>query len=167
VDLDLETLKTEILDYLAASDFAIFRCAPETTDHLPYILWDTERFPDYRMFLETARKAGQNMVLFSAMELDESTVDEAKEQLADATMLSREDQRELERRIRTAERNVGSICGIELAFDHNSHIYLYEARPDWFEEFRDACDELDALLGLDDGEEDESQDGLGGFYSNN
>src|ERR1035438_8658456 len=57
VDLNLETLKNEILGYLESSDFAIFRSHAGGLEGLPVISWDTERCPDYWAFLDTARKA--------------------------------------------------------------------------------------------------------------
>ncbi|HZL57975.1 MAG TPA: hypothetical protein VFC21_12875 [Bryobacteraceae bacterium] len=166
MDLNLETLKGEILDYLAVSEFAVFRSHPGGLEAMPLISWDTERFPDYRMFLDTARKVGEKLILFAARELDEEEVEEAVEELEDADV-PREDKREFEKRIREAHRNIGAVCAIEIAFDHNSHLYVYEARPDWYEEFLEACDELTAMLpGVDD-VEDDGHDSIGGFYSNN
>lgn len=165
MDLNLETLKGEILDYLGVSEFAVFRSHSGGLDGMQVITWDTERFPDYRMFLDTARKAGQKLILYADRELDEEEVEEALEELEDAEM-SREEQREFENRIREARRHVGETCSLEIAFDHNSHLYVYEVQPDWYEEFLEACDELTAMMPEGDAE-GEGHDGLGGFYSNN
>ena len=54
---------------------------------------------------------------------------------------------------------------LEMAFDHNSHLYVYEVQPDWYEEFLETCDEITTMLPVGDG--GDSEDGLGGFYSNN
>ena len=54
MDIDLDNLKTEILDYLHASEFAVFRSAPGTLDAMSLIEWDTEAVPDYRQFLDAA-----------------------------------------------------------------------------------------------------------------
>ncbi len=166
MDLNLETLKTEILDYLAASDFAVFRSHSGALESMPVITWDTERFPDYRMFLDTARKAGQKLILFAARELAEEEIDEALEELEDAEM-TREERREFEKRIRAARVQTGSVCSLEIAFDYNSHLYVYEARPDWYEEFLEAVDELTAMLPVGDDVQGDGNDSLGGFYSNN
>ena len=89
MDLNLETLKSEILDYLAASEFAVFRSHSGGLDSLPIITWDTERFPDYRMFLETAHKAGQKLILFAAREFEEAEVEEAAEEMQEIESSSR------------------------------------------------------------------------------
>ena len=58
MDLNLDTLKREILSYLESRDFAVFRSAPGTLDGTQMVLWDTENYPDYQMFLEAATKVG-------------------------------------------------------------------------------------------------------------
>src|SRR5580693_221442 len=127
MDLNLETLKGEILDYLEHSDFAVFRSHAGALEGLPMITWDTERCPDYRTFLEVAHKAGEKLILLASRELAEDEVDEILEEL-----------QELEGRLGKAQRHVGETCTLELAFDHNSHLYVYEVQPDWYEDFLDA-----------------------------
>ena len=166
MDLNLETLKSEIVDYLAVSDFAIFRSHPGGLEAQSVVAWDTERFPDYRMFLDTAQKAGQKLILFASREFEQDELDEASEALEDAD-LEREEKREFENRIRRARKHIGAVCALELAFDYNSHFYVYEARPDWYEEFLDAYDELTAMLPEADSPDGSGHDGIGGFYSNN
>jgi hypothetical protein len=166
VDLNLEALKGEILDYLEGSDFAVFHSHAGGLDGLPLVTWDTERYPDYRVFLEVARKVGQKLILFAVREMDAAEVDEILEELEE-TELTREERRELEGRLRAARRHAGATCALELAFDYNSHLYVYEARPDWYEDFLDACDEIHAVLPAADDEEEGGTHGLGGFYSNN
>lgn len=166
MDLNLETLKNEILDYLEHSEFAVFRSHAGGLEGLPVITWDTERCPDYRTFLDVARKTGEKLILFASRELAEDELDEAMEELAD-TEFTRDERRELEARLSKAQRHIGSTCALEIAFSHHSHLYVYEARPDWYEDFLDACEEISAVL-MDDDSESTGSDGLGGgFYSNN
>jgi hypothetical protein len=164
MDLNLAALKGEILDYLAASDFAVFHSFSGGLEELPVISWDTERFPDYRMFLDAARKVGQKLVLFATREFEEIEVEEALEGIEEAA-IGRDEQRDLERRVRSARRHTGETCTLELAFDYNSHLYVYEVQPDWYEDFLETCDEITTMLPVGDG--GDSDDGLGGFYSNN
>lgn len=166
MDLNLETLKTEIEEYLAASGFAIFHSYSGGLDGVPVISWDTERYPDYRLFLDTAQKAGQNLILFGSRELEEDEVAEAADAL-EAAELTPAERREFEKRLRDAKRRVGSVCALELAFDHSSHLYVYEVQPDWYEEFLDTSEELSALVPMTEDIEGDDHDGLGGFYSNN
>ena len=145
MDLNLETLKGEILDYLAASEFGVFRGHPGGLEGLPIIPWDSESFPDYRMFLETARKAGQKLIMFASREFEEEEILEALEEL-ETTETDRDQQREFEGRLRAARVMSGHVCTVELAFDYNSHLYVYEARPDWYDEFLEACEEITAMF---------------------
>jgi hypothetical protein len=166
VDLNLETLKGEILDYLEGSDFAVFRSHSGALEGLPIITWDTERCPDYRAFLDVARKAGEKLILFASREMAEEELDEILEELED-TDFTREERRDLETRLGRAQRHIGETCTLEIAFDHNSHLYVYEAQPDWYEEFLDACEEISSVMPVDEPDQGSSDDGLGGFYSNN
>jgi hypothetical protein len=166
VDLNLETLKNEILGYLENSDFAIFRSHPGGLDGIPVIAWDTERCPDYRAFLDTARKVGEKIILFASSEMEEQELDDALEELME-TEFTREERRELEVRLAKAQKHIGDTCSIELAFSHDSHLYVYEMSPDWYDDFVDACDEISSVLPLDDAGEGTGSDGLGGYYSNN
>ena len=81
MDLNLDTLKQEILEYLEHSEFAVFRSAPGGLEGLPIILWDAERYPDYQMFLETARKTGAKMILFASSEFESTEIDDTVEEL--------------------------------------------------------------------------------------
>jgi hypothetical protein len=164
MDLNLDTLKQEILGYLEHSEFAVFRSAPGGLEGLPMVLWDSERYPDYQMFLETARKTGAKMILFAAREFESSEIDESIEQLEECD-LSREDRRDLESRLRELRIHEGVTCSLELAFDHHARMYVYEVRPDWYEEFLNIGDEIS--VHLPGGEEGEEDDGSFGYFSNN
>jgi hypothetical protein len=163
VDLNLDTLKHEILDYLEASGFAVFRSSPGSLDGFPMVLWDSEHYPDYQMFLDVMRKCDVKTVLFASREFEASDVDELLEQIEECE-LSREEQRDYQSRLRDLRANEGVTCSIELAFDYNSRFYVYEVQPDWYGEFLELEDEIATRLAdddLDDG------DGLGGYFSKN
>jgi hypothetical protein len=167
VDLNLETLKDEILAYLESSDFAIFRSHAGGLETLQIIAWDSERCPDYRAFLDVARKAGEKLILFASRELEQEEIDEALEELGESDF-TREEHRELEARLRAGERHIGETCALELAFDHHAHMYVYEARPDWYDDFIDACEEISAVFPAEDDDQNTGNDGLGGgYYSKN
>jgi hypothetical protein len=163
VDLNLDTLKREILDTLEASGLAIFRGTPGGLEGLPMVLWDVEHHPDYQMFLETARKTGAKLVIFSSREFAASDVDDLLEQL-DECDLSRDEQREYERRLREMRIFEGVTCTLELAFDCDSRLYVYEVQPDWYEEFLNLEEELTTRFDDDDLD---SGNPLGGYFSKN
>ncbi len=164
MDLNLDTLKQEILEYLEHSEFAVFRSAPGALEGLPMVLWDAERYPDYQMFLDTARKTGAKMVSFAAREFDAPEIDDAIDELEECD-LSREERRDLETRLRDLRIHEGVTCSIELAFDHHARMYVYEIRPDWYDEFLSIGDEI--AVHLPTGQTEQEDDGSFGYFSNN
>lgn len=163
MDLNLDTVKREILEYLESSTFAVFRSHPGSLDGMPMVTWDIERYPDYQMFLETARKIGCKMILFASRDFDETEIEEALEQLDECDM-GTEERLDIERRLRGMRGYEGVTCSLELGFDHHSRMYVYELRPDWYEEFLAMCEEITCHLPV---EEDEDDGTIGGLYSNN
>jgi len=85
VDLNLDTLKQEVLEYLDSAGFAVFHGHPGGLEGPPVILWDTEHHPDYRMFLEVARKAGVNLVVFATREFEAADLDDLLAQIETAS----------------------------------------------------------------------------------
>ncbi len=163
MDINLNTLKREIVEYLEASEFAIFRMAPGGLDEFPLVMWDTEQYPDYQMFLDTARKSGARIVLFATREFESADIDEALEQLEDCGM-TRDEQREVSSRLRDMRVFEGVTCSIELAFGIDDRLYVYEVQPDWYEEFASIEDDIASHMG---GDEDLGDDSLGGYFSRN
>ena len=98
MDLNLDTLKREILDYLESRDLAVFRSTPGTLEDPQMVLWDSEHHPDYRMFLDTI-KTGVKMILFATREFEANDIDDLLEQIEDAGM-DHEQQREYQARLR-------------------------------------------------------------------
>ena len=166
MDLNLDTLKQTISQDLERSDFAIFRHDSGAFDASLVITWDSETFPDYQMFLDAARKLGIKMMMFASREFDESELTEAEDDLENSELF-RDDRRDYANSLKGMKEHVGTTCSIELAFQYETHFYVYEARPDWYEEFVNISDEVMAL-GADIEEDDESEDdSMGGFYSKN
>jgi hypothetical protein len=163
VDLNLDTLKREILEYLDSKEFAVFRSSPGGLEGIPMVLWDAEKHPDYQMFMEVARKSGIKLIMFASREFDAEDLDDLVEQL-DACGLTREEHRDYESRLRELRAYEGLTCSLELAFDHNSRLYVYEVQPDWYEEYLGLEEELMTRLTEDEPDKDDS---LGGYFSKN
>ena len=166
MDLNLDTLKLEIQEYLNSKEFAVFRSSPGSLEGSPMVMWDAEKHPDYQMFLDVAKKAGIHLILFGSREFEEDDLDDLVEQL-DACGLTREEHREMESRLRELRPHVGQTCVLELAFDHHSRLYVYEIQPDWYQEYLGLEEEIfDRLAdGSDTDQDDDSS--LGGYYSKN
>jgi len=163
LDLNLDTLKREILTYLEGRDYAVFRSAPGTLDGAQMVLWDSENYPDYQMFLEAATKVGVKLILFATREFTGEDISELLEQVEELN-LDREQQRDYQTRLRDLRRYEGQTCSLELAFNHDSRLYVYEMQPDWYDEFLTLEDEIAANMAEDDLDEGDS---LGGYFSKN
>ena len=163
MDLNLDTLKREILGYLDEGGFAIFRSSPGTLESATgTMIWDSEEHPDYQMFLDVAKKIGVKLILFASREFESTDLDELVEHL-DTADLPRDDDREYRSRIRDLRIYQGVTCAIELGFDYNQRLHVYELRPDWFDEFLELDEEIIARVSDDDMEDDT----LGGYFSKN
>jgi hypothetical protein len=164
VDLNLNTLKHDILEYLGTSGLAVFYGSSGGLQGLPMVLWDVEGQPDFRAFLEVARNAGAQLVIFAAREFEPSDLDSLLEQLEELE-LSRDERRDLESRLRALRGYEGATCSIELAFDLNSRLYVYEVQPDWYEDFLAVEDEVVSRAA--EAEDEDDDEPLGGYYSKN
>jgi hypothetical protein len=164
VDLNLNTLKREILDYLEAGGFAVFHSSPGGLEGVPMVTWDAEHFPDYQMFLEVASKTGNKIIIFATREFESADIDELISQLEDCE-LTRDERREYESRLRELRAFEGVTCSLELAFDYQSRLYVYEVQPDWYDEFLELEDEI--FSRASEGEELDDNDSLGGYFSKN
>ena len=163
MDLNLDTLKQEILDYLESHDLAVFRNSPGTLEGSPMVLWDSEHYPDYRMFVDAALKASVKLMLFANREFEASDIDDLMEQLEDLE-IDRDQQRDYQVRLRKLRVYEGVTCSLELAFNHDSQLYVYELQPDWYEDFLIIEDEIANAMAADDLDEGDS---LGGYFSKN
>ena len=164
MDLNLATLKLEVLEYLDASGFAVFHGHPGSLEGPPAVLWDSEHHPDYRMFLEVARKAGITLVVYATHEFEAADIDDLLAQLEDCEV-TREERRDYESRLREMRIFEGVTCSLDLAFDHHSRLYVYEVQPDWYEDFLGVEDEIVSRM-ADEDDVDEG-DSLGGYFSKN
>ena len=165
MDLNLDTLKREILEYLEASGLAVFHSSPGGLDTHGMVVWDTERHPDYQTFLDVALKSETRIVIFASREFQASDIDDLTSQFDDLE-LTREEKRDYEKRLRALRGYEGVTCSLELAFDYHSRLYVYQMQPDWYEEFLGVEDEILSLIsGPEDMDDDDEP--LGGYFSKN
>lgn len=164
MDLNLDTLKREILEYLDGSGFTVFHSSPGGLDNQPMVLWDAERFPDYRMFLDVARQLGCKLVCFASRELQPEEIDDLLLQIDEST-IERDEARDFQSRLRGLRSYEGVTCTLELAFDFASRLYVYDVQPDWYEEFLNIEDEI--MAQYETGDDVDDSDSLGGYYNKN
>jgi hypothetical protein len=162
VDINLDSLKQEILDQLSSEDFSVFRAEAGWPTDLPAVYWDMKNFPEYQGFLNSAKAAGAKMLIMAHRELATSELENALEDL-DGCDFSREERREIEVGLKECRVFAGLTGSLELSFVHNGFLFVYEAVTDWYQNFLNLTDSIT----LASESEDEGPSPLGGFYSNN
>jgi hypothetical protein len=58
----------------------------------------------------------------------------------------------------------GFTCALELSFDHEGRVYMFDLRTEWYEELSDMLEDLHVM---DTGSDDEDDDTMGGYFSKN
>ena len=163
---DLDTLKQEVEQALAAHGFVVFRGEYRANEGLGEIYWDTESQPQPLEFLQAAAALDVKLLVFHERRMTALMREEATEKL-EAAQLPRDEYREMERTIRKLKDFDGFTCSLQLSFDFANNTYLYETRTSWYDEFLKLLDDLDdAFEGGEDGPEDEPGP-LGGYFSHN
>lgn len=160
---NLDVLKPEIETYLEEMGLAIFYGYSRPLDAAPVVYWDCEQYPDYRLFVQSARAVGASIIVFHQREFFSDQVDDAVELLNSAELPAQESQ-SFEERLSEARAHEGSVCAIELSFDHQGRVFLFDLRTDWFDEFSDLLDEIQ-LLTAEPNEGDDSP--IAGYFSRN
>ena len=59
----------------------------------------------------------------------------------------------------------GVTCSLEMAFDYNARLYVFEVQPDWYDDF--CAIEEEVMAHLTGEEPDTDGDSMGGYFSNN
>lgn len=163
MEQNLEKLASEIENYLHAESFIVYPCLSRMRQEQQIIFWDHRRAPDFHRFLECAQQMGVRLVHLHERTFDAEQRETALEILEEADF-TREERRDMERRIQAMSRHEGKLCAIELSFDFEGRIYMYAVETEWFAEWESILDDLEAA-----GPEysDEDSESYGGFYSNN
>ena len=163
---NLDSLKQELLDYIAGEEFGIFKGQTGGNEGFPKIYWDTERYPEYQGYLNVAKTAGVSVIIFAHREFEAAEIDDAVEQIEDCEF-GRDERRSIESNLSDLRAFVGSTCIIEMAFGYQGHMYVYELTTEWFQTFMEISDLLIAASSASGDDEDESDSSFGGYYSKN
>jgi len=158
---NLDALKTEIEQHLEEAGLAVFYGYSRALESPPTVYWDCDQYPDYKKFVQAARTAGAKIMVFHQRTFMSEQVDDALEQLAGCN-LPREEYREFEQRLSGMRGYDGFVCAIELSFDHEGRVFLFDLRTEWYDELTEILDEIQVLNA--DAEDDES---MGGYFSKN
>jgi hypothetical protein len=161
---NLEGLKADIEQHLEQAGIAMFYGRSRALDDTPAVYWDCHEHPDYAEFVQAAKAAGAKLMVFHQRTFVAEEIDDAMEQLAECNM-SRDEYRDFEQRLKSASIYDGLVCEIELSFDHQGCMYLFDLRTDWYQELTNAMEEIHLLISTEDHESDDSS--LGGYFSKN
>ncbi|HTC33491.1 MAG TPA: hypothetical protein VK724_08970 [Bryobacteraceae bacterium] len=160
---NLDVLKPEIELHLEEMGMAVFYGHSRALDTVPVVYWDCEQYPDYRLFVQSAHTAGAKIVVFHQREFFSEQVDDALERLH-ACELPSQESRSFEERLSDLRAHEGSVCAIELSFDHEGRVFLFDLRTDWYDEFSDMLDEIQLLTAEPDNGDDSP---ISGYFSRN
>jgi hypothetical protein len=147
--LNLDTLRSEIQEYLESRGMVVFQSFPRTGEPGPSVYWDTARNSDFRPFLAAAEAAGVRLVSLFAREFEEDQIEDALEQLAEAN-LDRDERRVIETRLKEMHAYSGFTCQIELSFDLATRVYIFDLRTEWFDDLNDLIDRIEEAYQGDD-----------------
>lgn len=161
--LNLDTLKLEIREYLESQGLAVFRGFVNELHDQRLVLWDVEREPDYRAYVECAMRAGVKMMVFNHRTFKRDMIEDAMDRL-EASDLPREEARAVERRLKELRPFEGFTCSVEMVFDLDGRFYVFDLRTEWYEELLDLLDQMDSAVPELGGEDDDEDSSIGGGY---
>jgi hypothetical protein len=114
--------------------------------------------------VQTARTAGAKIIILNQREFSSDIIDDALEQL-EVSDLPVDDQRTIERRLKEMRVYEGFTCSLELSFDYEGRIFLFDLQTDWYEDFSTLIEDLDFFD--TDEEEDDDEGPISGYFSKN
>ena len=159
---NLDKLKPEIEGYVEQSGLVLFYGYARSGDSLPAVHWDCDQYPDFHMFVNAAQAAGAKVLVFHQRQFFAEQIEDARDRLAECD-LSAEDARDIERRLDELRVHEGSVCAIELSFDHQGRVFLFELETDWYQELSEILDEIQLLTA--DSRDDDTP--MSGYFSRN
>lgn len=160
---NLDTLKSEIERHLEESGVAIFYGHSRTVESTHGVYWDSGQYPDYRLFVKAAQTAGVRMIGFHHRVFALDEIAEALEQL-EGIDVPRDEQQDYERRLKAMRQYDGLVCSIELSFDHEGRVFLFDLNTDWYSDFSEMLGEIHIMDAESDMDDDTP---IGGYFSKN
>jgi len=157
-------MKTEIQQHLDGEGLTIFYGHSRVHSSQSIVFWDTERFPDFKLFVEAAKASATKILVLNQREFSADMIEDALEQLT-ASDLPADDQRVIERRLKELRAYEGFTCSVELSFDYQNRTYMFDVQTDWYEELTSLLEDLEFLDGSD--EEDDEEGNFGSYFSKN
>lgn len=169
--MDLDKLTTAAADRINELGMVLYHGTTRIADEGRIMMWDTRQHPDYKEFLAGAEKLGIKLVVMHSRQLSQQILDDLKDELEDSTLPIAE-RREAEKRLKALRPYVGFTSAVELSFDYNGAIYLFEAHSEFMDELLDIMGELDMSFEPGDdenpfGDDEDDNTPPRGFFSRN
>ena len=161
---NLDSLKNDIESYLTENNFILFRGYSRRLAEIPEVEWDTRQYPDYRQFLKVAKQLEVRLVVFHHREFASGLIDDLVDELE--IRYNYDEDGSVRRRLEELRVYEGFTCALEMSFEWEGTLYVFELRAPWYDEYRAIQDEMD-MVEEEDFEDDGSDDTLGGYYSKN
>lgn len=164
---DLDTLKTELPPKLEGLGFVVFHGLSRADEEDGVVMWDTIQRPDFGEYLESAARLGVKVIVLSSRAFEKASIEDLHEELANLDIPPTE-RRDLERRLVALEPYTGFTANLEMSFDYNGTVYIFEMRSDFMNEFLAILNEVDSGIFAPADFDDEPGDAPGGsFFSRN
>jgi len=160
---NLDTLKAEIEHHLEESGMGVFYGYSRALESMQGIFWDCDQYPDYKLFVKAAQIAGVKLIVFHQRQFSAEQVDDAIEQLA-ACDMPREEYHELERRLNDMRVYESFVCAIELSFDYQGRVFVFDLSTDWYDDLSEIRDEIQIMNAESDNDDDTP---ISGYFSKN
>src|SRR5215472_14671459 len=166
MQLNLNSLRAQIEEHLQSRGMAIFQSLPRAGDLSSTIYWDTDRYPDFEGFVAAADAAGVRMLTLFVRELEEEMIEDTLNQLAESD-IDRDERRSMEKRLKEMRAYTGFTCEIELSFDIDSRVYVFDLQTEWYSDLQDLIDQVDQMFDSEDNDEENDIPLGGGYFPRN
>ncbi len=166
---DLDKLKTQLPSELESRGFVVFHGLSRADEETGVVMWDSAQRPDYKEFLDCASKLSIKIIVLNTRPLEKTALEDVREEL-EALDIPPSERRDLERRLKALKPYTGFTANLEMSFDFNGTVYLYELRSEFMDEFLSIMSEVDAGIfpgGTFEDDDDPDTSPGGSFFSRN
>lgn len=165
---DLDKLKTQLQPELESRGFVVFHGLSRADEESGVVMWDTAQRPDYIEFLDCAGKLGVKVIVLNTRAFEASSIEDVQDEI-ESLEFAPSERRDLERRLKALKPYTGFTANLEMSFDFNGAVYVYEIRSEFMNEFLAIMSEVDVGIfpgGTFEDDDPEAPPG-GGFFSRN
>ena len=142
---NLDILKPEIELYLEETGLAVFYGYPRPLEPLRRSIGIATSIRTIGCSFNPRGRPARSSSSFISASFSPSRSTTRIEKLH-ACELPPQESRQFEERLNDLRAYEGSVCAIELSFDHEGRVFLFDLRTEWFDEFSEMQDEIQLLV---------------------